>query len=204
MDEEETVGVTQIQGRSQGQVNMGVRVQMTRRLGGWGVGLERMEELTLREINLRSMQIGYNLVNAGIGSNEVFYFKNTEDGLIWAFKANIEGGEFNMNLSCTHESWRVDDPGPGQGEEVSGQDRSMGVEVEDPQLQDEFELEFDEERMDWEEVVFEGWNEDVIEDELNAMKGLKSGSGGGSLPEGRPVSDAIESELEALRKKSQE
>jgi len=43
-----------------------------------------------------------------------------------------------------------------------------------------------------------------VEDELNAMKGLKSGSGGGSLPEGRPVSDAIESELEALRKKSQE
>ena len=43
-----------------------------------------------------------------------------------------------------------------------------------------------------------------VEDELNAMKGLKSGSGGGSLPEGRPVIDAIESELEALRKKSQE
>jgi phage shock protein A len=43
-----------------------------------------------------------------------------------------------------------------------------------------------------------------VEDELAAMKGLKSGSGGGSLPEGRPVSDAIESELEALRKKSQE
>merc|ERR1712216_229016 len=54
------------------------------------------------------------------------------------------------------------------------------------------------------EEQFEMLETGSVEDELNAMKGFKSGSGGGSLPEGRPVSDAIESELEALRKKSQE
>lgn len=45
----------------------------------------------------------------------------------------------------------------------------------------------------------------TVDDELSQMKSKmlgESGNKGGALPEGRPVSDAIESELEALRKKA--
>jgi phage shock protein A len=44
-----------------------------------------------------------------------------------------------------------------------------------------------------------------VDDDLAALKSKMLGDGekkGGALPEGRPVSDAIESELEALRKKA--
>jgi len=44
-----------------------------------------------------------------------------------------------------------------------------------------------------------------VDDELAAMKAKMLGEPakkGGELPEGRPVSDAIESELDALRKKA--
>ena len=45
----------------------------------------------------------------------------------------------------------------------------------------------------------------TVDDELSAMKSKMLGDGGNkgnALPPGRPVSDAIESELEALRKKA--
>ena len=44
-----------------------------------------------------------------------------------------------------------------------------------------------------------------MDDELSSMKSKMLGDGGNkgnALPPGRPVSDAIESELEALRKKA--
>ena len=45
-----------------------------------------------------------------------------------------------------------------------------------------------------------------VEDELSALKGLKSGSksSGGALPAGRKVSDAIEMEMDALRRKAKD
>ena len=52
------------------------------------------------------------------------------------------------------------------------------------------------------EVPLEGGG---VDDDLAALKSKMLGGGekkGGALPEGRPVSDAIESELEALRKKA--
>ena len=55
------------------------------------------------------------------------------------------------------------------------------------------------------EDKFKALEGDSINDELAKMKAGMLGDGGkkgGALPEGRPVSDAIESELEALRKKA--
>ena len=46
----------------------------------------------------------------------------------------------------------------------------------------------------------------AVEDELSALKKgmLKGSSAPAALPEGRPIKDAIDMELEALRKKARE
>ena len=140
------------------------------------------------------MEIGRRAVIAGVNIDSKTYFKNTKDGMIGLFRAKIDNGEFKLDLTNTLQQWRVD-LGHVIGERGEAHDHDLeGLQQgDDLDLENEFNLDFDEEWMENEEGLV-AWDTCIEELKLiEAMNGLNVGDEGDSDDDG---SGGIAPELE--------
>ena len=88
-----------------------------------------MDTHTLQQLSQCSLDLGREAVINQ--TNVLKYFKNSNDGKVWAFEANLSEGQYRLELRNTRQAWRPEpdiaighgpDQGQGQDNEGTGPD----------------------------------------------------------------------------------